>query len=226
MPKRKRDDTHEQDSDLDDGGYSPSYVPTSLFRDYSPTSPRYMPTAEEGAEEGHEEGAEEGHQEEVEAGGQEERLQFPLCTDPILHRLNGEIDEQKMKIEVLKMEVDTLKDRGFRAEQEIDVRKRVIDIARLERILFQTLARRDELLKRKIDGLLNDWDYVFDRYSCPLEDKVKKPSRRPAGNGNLRKHGDKVYHSVYWLGFSVAHWGIGEPEEESGPKYTGCDCYL
>ena len=219
MSKRKRDTTNEQDGDLE---YD--YSPTSPS--YMPTSPSYMPPSPTAAIVRAEEGVEEGHEEEVEAGGQEERLQFPLCTDPILHRLNSEIDDQKMKIDVIKMEVDTLRERGYRPDQEINVRKRIIDIARLERIRFQTAARRDELLKRKIDGLLNDWDYVFDRYSCPLEDTVKKPSRRPDGNGNLRKHGDKVYHSVYWLGCSVAHWGIGEPEEESGPKYSGCDCYL
>jgi len=222
MSKRKRDTSQEQDGDDLDDHYSPtspSYMPPNLDNDYSPTSPTPAIVAAE-------EGGEEGREEEMEADGREERLQFPLCTDPILHRLNSEIDEQKMKIEVIKMEVDTLRERGYRPDQEINVRKRIIDIARLERILFQTVARREELLKRKIDGLLDDWDYVFDRYTCPLEDKVKKPSRRPADNGNLRKHADKVYYCVYALGCSVAHWGIGEPEEESGPKYTGCDCYL
>lgn len=223
MSKRKRDATEEQDGDDLHDNYSP-YSPTSPS--YMPTSPSYIPASPAAAIVPAEEGVEEGHEEEMEADGQEERLQFPLCTDPIVHRLNSEIDDQKMKIEVIKMEVDTLRERGYRPDQEINVRKRIIDIARLERILFQTVARRDELLKRKIDGLLNDWDYVFDRYTCPLEDKVKKPSRRPDGNVNLRKHGDKVYQKVYSLGCSVAHWGIGEPEEESGPKYTGCDCYL
>ena len=228
MSKRKRGKAIEQE---DDGHYSPtspsyaptspSYVPPNLDNDYSPTSPAAIVPVEEGVEEGHEEG----HEEEMEAHGQEERLQFPLCTDPDLHSLNREIDEQTLKIDFIKLEVDTLQETGYPSDQEINVRKRIFDINRLERILSQTVARREELLKRKIDGLLKAWDDVFDTYTCPLEDNWKKPSRRPVANCNLRKHGDKVYQSVYALGCSAGHWGTGEPGE-GGPKYTGCDCYL
>ena len=103
------------------------YCPTSPS--YSPTSPSYEPpVVEKGLVEKGVGVVEKGVVEEEEEEVEEERIQFPLCTDRLLHELNGEIIQKQKELEVIRME-----------------------LALSESILDQTKARRTEILRRKIE---------------------------------------------------------------------------
>ena len=115
MSKRKRDVREGEEEEEDFHGYtyipdgSPSYSPTSPS--YYPTSPSYEPPLspkvnKRGREGGEIEVREGGDEEVVEKGlEEEERILFPLCTDRLLHELNGEIIQKQENLDVLRMKM-------------------------------------------------------------------------------------------------------------------------
>ena len=120
-----------------------------------------------------------------------EVIRFDICTDEGMHKLNAAIDKFNR------------------------------DIRLLEDMRNNAIARRDERLRRKINDLSSDWDYVSERYGC----RETKPSTIPPRGVTLRQHADKLWDDVFTLGCNVAHYGVGEARETDGPTYTGCDCF-
>lgn len=98
-----------------------------------------------------------------------------------------------------------------------------------EKITLETY--RDVLYQHKIDAMLREWDRVFHRYSVntysdeQLQRYPTKPLRVPYDGKSYRDHAHDVWADVLSLGYSVAHWGIGESEKHRGPEFTGCECF-
>jgi hypothetical protein len=82
---------------------------------------------------------------------------------------------------------------------------------------------REALYQHKIDEMLVEWDYVYERYSRSAEQV--KPTRVPEEKKTMKEHADFVFYETWAMGCGVAHWGIGESDRETGPEYPRCRCF-
>jgi hypothetical protein len=129
-----------------------------------------------------------------------------------------------MNVEMLTLQIRDLDDDVKRMEGMLERCKDLSagqDQAKMEEF-------REALYQHKIDDMLVEWDYVYERYSrsAAFERKPSRfPSRAPYGEKKktLKEHADFVFYETWAMGCGVAHWGIGE--RVTGPKYPRCRCF-
>jgi hypothetical protein len=130
-----------------------------------------------------------------------------------------------MNVEMLTLQIRDLDDDVKRMEGMLERCKDLRagqDQAKMEEF-------REALYQHKIYDMLVEWDYVYERYSRSAASSKweRKPSRTPYGEKKktLKEHADFVFYETWAMGCGVAHWGIGESDRVTGPKYPRCRCF-